>query len=162
MTMKTIKLFISIILGALCISSCEKTDENTWQRFYGYEKEDVIGHYEANSDTACYSEQPTEGVVVYPNTIIDITSMDGNLVRFLIVIPNTIDKYFTGLAVVNENDSDLSFHNNSEDVLMTVYKNQQNQVRLHGRERRCRYNAEGELIDCVLHGFDVIKTANNE
>ncbi|MBR4391393.1 MAG: hypothetical protein IKT08_04735 [Bacteroidales bacterium] len=155
--MKTLNIFICLMLGALCFSSCEKTKDNTWQRFYGFSKEDIVGHYEANPDTTCYSELPTEGVVVYPNTIIDITSMDGDLVKFHIVIPNTINKYFTGLAVINESDSEISFHNNNEDVHMTVYKNQQNQVRLHGRERRCRYDAEGEIIDCIIHGFDVIQ-----
>lgn len=160
--MKKLPIFIALLLSTWFFCSCGKNEDNTWQRFFSYSKEDIVGHYESNPDTTVYGELPTEGVTIYPNTTIDIISLDGNLVRLHIVIPNTINKYFTGSTAIENSDSELSFHNNDEDVLMTVYKNEQGQVRLHGRERRCRYDAHDEIIDCVLHGFDVIKTSDNQ
>ena len=74
-------------------------------------------------------------------------------------IPDVINKVYTGTATMNENDTELSFHNYHEDILMSVYKNKQNQIRLQGRERKCKYNSEGEVVDCDVHGFDVVKTS---
>ena len=157
--MKKHLIIIALLVNALCFSACQKTEEETWKRFYGYTQADIVGHYEANPDSTYYSGLPTEGVVVYPNATIDITSIDSNLVQLRIIIPDVINKTFTGAAVMNENDSDLAFHNNNEDILMTVYKNVKNQVRLHGRESRVIYNADGEITDRIPHYFDVIKTS---
>ena len=140
-----------LLVSAVCLSSCKKTDENIWSRFYGYTKADIVGHYEANPDTSVYTPMPTEDVQFYSNATIDITSLDGDLVRLRII---------TGVATFSENDSNLGFHNtNNEDILMTVYKNAQNQVRLHGMERRYILNSDGEIINSIVHGFDVVKTS---
>lgn len=156
---KNIALLFLLISAAL-LNSCHKTEENVWIRFYGYTKADIVGHYEANPDTSVYTPMPTEDVQFYSNATIDITSLDGDLVRLRIIIPDVINKNFTGVATVNENDSNLGFHNtNKEDIIMTVYKNSQNQVRLHGMERRYILNSDGEIIDCIVHGFDVVKTS---
>lgn len=157
--MKKTLTFAALLLGILFFCSCEKTEVNSWERFYGFTQADVIGHYDANPDSSYYEPLPTEGVIVYPNATIDITPIDDNLVRLVLNIPDVIYKIFTGAAVYNENDSDMTFHDYNYDILMTVYKNPQNQIRLHGRERYCRYNDEGELINCTFHGFDVIKAS---
>lgn len=159
--MKKTLSIITLLIAAFLFTTCQKTQEDEWERFYGYTKADIVGHYEANPDSTSYSELPTEGVMVYPNATIDINELSDNLISLRIIIPDVINKYFTGEASMNENDSELSLHNYHEDILMTVYKNKQNQVRLQGRERRCIFNNEGEITDCILHGFDVIKTDNN-
>ena len=156
-------ILATLLITLVGLISCSKTKENEWSRFYGYTKADLIGHYEANPDDDAYPELPTEGVQVYRNVTIDIID-DGensNLVRLHIVIPNIINKNFSGAILSNESESDLAFHNNNEDILMTVYKNKQNVVRLNGRERRCTYNSNNELIDCVVHNFDVVATSNS-
>lgn len=161
--MKSIIVTIIMLLMAMGMISCGKNQDNEWERFYGYTKTDVIGHYEANPDESVYPELPTQGVQVYRNVSIDITQDNNSedLVRFHIVIPNIIDKTFTGTINSHGNESDMAFHKNKEDVLMTVYKNKQNQVRLNGRERLCRYDANDELIDCIVHGFDVVITSHS-
>lgn len=159
--MKINLTLIALLLGIFCFCSCTKPEEESWGRFYGFSQTDIIGHYDANPDSTCYESLPTEGVTVYPNATIDITAVDDNTIRLRIVIPDVINKTFTGTTIQNENDSDMSFHNYNDDILMTVYKDSQNQIRLHGRERTCRYNAEGELVNATFYGFDVIKTAVN-
>lgn len=160
--MKKPIIILLMLVSAMAFNACgDHEDDNAWSRFYGYTKDDIVGHYEANPDEACYAPLPTEGVVVYRNVTIDITPLENNSVSLRIIIPDVINKVFTGAANLNENDSDLSFHNYNEDILFTVYKNDQNQVRLHGRERYCIYDEDHELVDCILHGFDVIKTPAN-
>lgn len=159
--MKKIIAIVALLIGVMSFSSCEKSQDNEWERFYGYTKADIIGQYEANPDDECYPDLPTDGIEIYRDVTIEITEIgeNQNLVRFHIVIPDVINKYYTGVANPSENDSELAFNNSAyhEDVLMTVYKNKKNQVRLQGRERRCTYNSEGEVVDCNVHGFDVIK-----
>ena len=158
--MKRNLAIFALLIGAFLFFSCEKTPQNEWSRFFGYTKADVVGHYEANPNDEYYPEIPTEGVTVYRNVSIDIIDLgaDQNLVRFHIVIPEVINKIFSGVIRTTENESELAFHNgDTEDVLITVYKNNKGQVRLEGRERRCRYDAHNELIDCTIHGFDVLK-----
>lgn len=160
--MKKLFIILLMLVSATTLNSCgNDEDNNTWNRFYGYTKDDIVGHYEANPDEACYVPLPTEGVAVYRNVTIDITPLENNLVSLRIIIPNEINKVFTGAANLNENDSDLGFHNYNEDILFTVYKNEQNQVRLHGRERYCIYDENNEIVDCNIHGFDVIKAPAN-
>lgn len=152
-------LIIATLIGVFLFNSCDKKQENEWDRFYSFTKDDIIGHYEANPDNSVYVELPTEGVTIYPNATIDISALEGNFVRLQITIPDVINKVYTGTATMNENDTELSFHNYHEDILMSVYKNKQNQIRLQGRERKCKYNSEGEVVDCDVHGFDVVKTS---
>ena len=162
--MKRIIVITIMLIAAIGLNSCNKTEVNEWTRFYGYTKNDIVGHYTPNPDESAYPELPTNGVQVYRNATIDITDLgpEQNLVQLHIVIPDVINKTFSGVLYSNENESDLAFHNfNNEDILMTVYKNKQNQVRLHGRERRCGSDISGDLIDCALHGFDVVKTSNS-
>lgn len=157
--MKKTLILITLFIGALAFSSCDDK-EDEWNRFYGFTKADVVGHYEANPDEDCYPELPTGNIEVYRNVTIDINDMgqNNNLVSLHIVIPDIINVSFTGAVQINGNDSDMAFHNGTnEDILMTVYKNGKNQVRFHGRERRCSGISDGELVNCKTRGFDVIK-----
>jgi len=158
--MKKIIAIVTLLIGVLSLSSCEKSPEDEWERFYGYTKADIIGHYEAIVGEEYYPDLPTEGVTVYPTASIDIIEQgeNQNLVRLHIVIPDVINKYFSGAINSADYESEMAFSNSSEDILMTVYKNKDNQVRLQGRERRCIHNSDGELLNCILHGFDVVKT----
>ncbi|MBR4147079.1 MAG: hypothetical protein IKU00_04210 [Bacteroidales bacterium] len=157
--MKKASLFL-IALCLLCLS-CEKTPVNEWDRFYGFTKDDIVGHYEANPDESLYQELPTQGVTVYSNATIDITSLSGNSISIRIVIPSVINKVFSGAVNNEENSSDLVLRNFNEDIMMTVYKNSKGQIRMHGRVKRYRYDSDGILIDSNYYGFDVIKSTEN-
>ena len=159
----------SLLLIAICLlfASCGKDPELEWGRFYGFTQADIIGHYEANPDESLYQELPTEGVAVYNNAVIDITAVGSTSISLHVVIPDKINKTFSGpLNMSDGNRSDITLTtvintSNKEDVWMTVYKNDKGQVRFHGRVKRYYYNTEpgheNELIKSDNWGFDVIK-----
>jgi hypothetical protein len=161
---KTSLLLIAI---SLLFASCGKDPEPEWGRFYGFTQTDVVGHYEANPDESLYEPLPTEGVAVYNNATLDVSAVGATAVSIHIVIPGKVNKTFSGpLNMSDENRSDIALTNiinttNKEDIMMTVYKNDKNQVRFHGRVKRYYYNTEpgheNELVDCDNWGFDVIK-----
>ena len=67
------KRIINILAMTLCVMlfvSCKKSTENEWQRFWGFTKDDIAGHYNANPDESLYEELPTEGIKVYDNATI--------------------------------------------------------------------------------------------
>lgn len=154
MTMKRLLYLAALLI--LCVS-CGKDPNEEWSRFFGFTKTDIVGHYEANPDPCVYPELPTEGVVVYDNATVEVIDLSDNLVSFRLVIPETLNKVFTGSVPTDGSSSDLGFHNNHEDVLLTVYKNGKGQVRFHGRYRYY-YSDKGGPEDADIYGFDVIKT----
>lgn len=150
--------FLLLICTVFLCASCEKTEDNEWNRFYGFTQTDIVGHYEANPDESLYEELPTAGIEVYRDVSIDLTAQSETLLTLHIVIPGTINKTFTGTIDMNdEHRSDLVLNNFNEDIMMTVYKNEEGQVRFHGRVKHYYYNAEGELSSSRNWGFDVLK-----
>ena len=148
---------MATLLCFVLFTSCEEENVNEWQRFYGFTKDDIIGHYEANPDESLYEELPTAGVIVYDNAVIDVIDQSDDLVSIRINIPGVLTKVFFGTIYYAEYNSDLVFTNGNEDLRMTVYKNNLNQVRFHGREKRYYYDADHVLVDSDNYGFDVIK-----
>lgn len=163
--MKKASLFLIAI--SLLFASCGKDPEPEWGRFYGFTQTDVVGHYEANPDESLYEPLPTEGVAVYNNATLDVSAIGATAVSIHIVIPGKVNKTFSGpLNMSDENRSDIALTNiintaNKEDIMMTVYKNDKNQVRFHGRVKRYYYSTEpgheNELVKSDDWGFDVIK-----
>ena len=163
--MKKASLFLIAI--SLLFASCGKDPEPEWGRFYGFTQTDVVGHYEANPDESLYEPLPTEGVAVYNNATLDVSAIGSTAVSIHIVIPGKVNKTFSGpLNMSDENRSDIALTNiintaNKEDIMMTVYKNDKNQVRFHGRVKRYYYSTEpgheNELVKSDDWGFDVIK-----
>ena len=158
---------ILIIAITLLLASCGKPKEE-WNRFYGFTQADVVGHYEANPDESLYEPLPTEGVAVYDNATMDISAVGNASISLHVVIPGTINKTFSGpINMSDENRSDITLTNvinntNKEDVMMTVYKNEEGRVRFHGRVKRYYYRIDNETHQLILErsdnwGFDVIK-----
>ncbi len=160
--MKNTKTLLAIIFGLLLVStSCNKTPvQSEWSRFYGFTTTDIVGHYEANPDESIYQDLPTEGVEVYDNASIDIVALSENAISLRIVIPEVLNKNFTGTINANDDSSDIVLSNFNEDIRMTVYKNNKGRVRFHGRVKHYYYNAEHELVNSNNYGFDVIMTAS--
>lgn len=161
---------IALCLIALCFlnASCDKDNENEWGRFYGFTQADVVGHYEANPDESLYEELPTAGIAVYNNASIDVEAVGNVSVSMHIVIPSKINKTFSGpLDMSDDNRSDIVITDvinstNKEDIMLTVYKNNDGQVRFHGRVKHYYYRWNSETQQLVLErsdnwGFDVIK-----
>ncbi|MBQ5957728.1 MAG: hypothetical protein IJL44_00900 [Bacteroidales bacterium] len=161
--MKKIYLLISLV-GLLFLSvSCEHPEDNPWSRFYDFSSSDVIGTYSANPDESVYEESPTPGVVVYDNASVTITELGDGLVMVRVIIPDQINKVFTGAIEQNSSNGILLLNQGSyEEFSATVYKGNQGQIRLQGHESRTYYNAEGEISDKKIYGFDVIKTENGK
>jgi hypothetical protein len=161
--MKRTTLFLLTFLAmAFLCASCGK-NKNTWERFYGYTKAEILGNYEANPDSELYEELPTEGVVVYPEVELSITEYDEDLVNVRIRIPDQFYRNFRGMVALNEDDSEISIGGDDRsDILMTVYKNAQNQIRLHGRVRTPSHWDQNGPDDYNIYGFDVLKIENNE
>lgn len=157
--MKKKSIFLSILLGLLVIFiSCGHEEENPWSRFYSYTGADIIGTYSPNPDESAYEESPTPGVVVYDNATVTITDLSDGLVMIRVVIPDKINKVFSGSVDQNSGSGILLMRQgNYEEFHATVYKNSQGQVRLEGYESRTIYNADGEVTDKKIYGFDVIK-----
>ena len=162
------KASLLLIAISLLFASCGKDPEPEWGRFYGFTQTDVVGHYEANPDESLYESLPTEGVVVYNNATLDVSAVGATAVSIHIVIPGKVNKTFSGpLDMSDENRSDIALLNvinttNKEDLLLTVYKNDQGQVRFHGRVKRYYYRIDQDTQQLYLYksdnwGFDVIK-----
>lgn len=155
------KRITSLLATALCLiffASCEKDPVKEWDRFFGFTKEDVLGHYEANPDESLYQDLPTEGVKVYSDAVIDVVALSDDLVSIRIRIPSvSLNKVFSGVIFSEATNSDIIMKNGNEDISMTVYKNDDGQVRFHGRQKRYYYDADQVLVDSDNYGFDVIK-----
>lgn len=162
------KVALIVIAVGLLLTSCGKDPEAEWDRFYGFTQADVVGHYEANPDESLYEALPVEGIAVYNTTKMDLTA-EGNISLSLhIVIPGHVNKTFSGpINMSNDNRSDIVLTNvinslNKEDIMMTVYKNEEGQVRFHGRVKRYYYKIDPKTQKPYLErsdnwGFDVIK-----
>ena len=162
------KISLLLIAFTLLFAACGKDPEKEWGRFYGFVQSDVVGHYEANPDESLYEPLPTEGIVVYDNATLDVSAVGTAAVSVHIVIPGKINKTFSGsLDMSDEDRSDITLttvinSTNKEDIWMTVYKNNQGQVRFHGRVKRYYYRIDQETHQSYLYrsdnwGFDVIK-----
>jgi len=157
--MKKTSILFSAILGFLFLfTACEQQEEEEWTRFYDYTKADIIGHYEANPDESFYPEYPTEGVVFYKNAVVDIQDLSGDMISLRVYIPDVTTKVYTGVVDNQESTAEIILTNHSagNDILLTVYKNKDQQIRLHGRDRHCVQDSEG-VLDCDFNGIEVIK-----
>lgn len=149
------RITILLTLCVIVFTSCKK--DPVWNRFFGYTKDDIVGHYEANPDESLYEDLPTEGVKVYSNAVLDITSLSNDLISIRIVIPDVINKVFSGPVYSAADNSDIVLLNGDDDIQMTVYKSDKGEIRLHGRQKRYHYDASNVLVSSENYGFDVIK-----
>lgn len=158
--MRKIRILLSAILGLLLFATAckQEGEEQEWVRFTGYTKADIIGRYEANPDESCYPDYPVDGMVFYTNTTITIEDLSGNMISLRVVIPNVTTKVYTGVAGNEENGTEIILTNHSagNDILLTVYKNKDGKIRLHGRDRHCVKDSEG-VLNCDFNGIEVIK-----
>ena len=149
------------------LASCGKPEEE-WNRFYGFTQADVVGHYEANPDQSLYDELPTSGIAVYNNASMDVAAVGEHSLSIHFVIPGKVNKTFSGPIDMHDEDrSDIVLTTvinttNKEDIWITVYKNDEGQVRFHGRVKRYYYRYDSDTEEYYLYrsdnwGFDVIK-----
>lgn len=164
--MRKVALIITAI--TFMMVSCGKDPEAEWERFYGFTQADVVGHYEANPDESLYEALPTEGVVVYDNATIDVSPVGNVSISVQVVIPGNVNKTISGpINMSDDNRSDIIVTNvintlSKEDIMMTVYKNEEGGVRFHGRVKRYYYERDPETHKIYLDrsdnwGFDVLK-----
>lgn len=162
------KNLLFLIAISLVFASCGKDPEDEWSRYYGYTQADIVGHYEANPDQSLYEDLPTTGISVYSNASIDIGAVGNASISLHVVIPGKVNKDFRGpIDMSDDNRSDIVLSNvidslNKEDIMMTVYKNEEERVRFHGRVKRYFYKRDPKTHKIYLDrsdnwGFDVIK-----
>ncbi len=157
--MKRISTLLATVLCVFLFASCDKDPVNEWQRFWGYTKADLIGHYDANPDESLYETLPTAGVKVYPNASVEVIDLSENLVSVRLTIPGTVNIVFSGTVYSASDNSDFVLANGNDDIRMTVYKNSKGDVRFHGVQKRYFYDANHVLDHSNNYGFDVIKKA---
>lgn len=158
--MKKITTILATAFFAILFTSCKKDSADQWERFWGFTKDDVVGQYTANPDESLYEDLPTEGVKVYSDASLEIRSLSGDLISIQLTIPNVIKKVFSGTLYSDPSNSDLAIKNSeTEDIRMTVYKNANGDVRLHGLHKRYYYDANHVVDHSDNYGFDVIKKA---
>lgn len=157
--MRKTTLSLSILLSLLVLFiSCEKQKEKTWTSFYDFTVADIAGSYVPNPDESVYEESPTDGMTVYDNASLTITELSDNNISVRIIIPDEINKVFTGNIEPNNNLAIIKLTQGLyESFTANVYKDSQNQIRLSGYESRSIYGANSELVDKKVYGFDVIK-----
>lgn len=157
--MKRISTLLATVLCVILFASCEKDAVSEWQRFWGYTKADLIGHYDANPDESLYEALPTAGVKVYSDASIEVIDLSGNLVSVRLTIPGTLNIVFSGTVYSASDNSDFALVSGNDDIRMTVYKNSKGDVRFHGVQKRSFYDANHVLDHSKNYGFDVIKKA---
>ena len=119
----------------------------------------MVGHYEANPDQSVYEELPTEGVTIYPTATVDIIDLSGDMVTVRVTIPDVLNQAFSNVVESDENSSDMDFNNFNETLHITVYKDADNRIRLHGSVRQQGAgNDQNGFPIYTFYGFDVIKT----
>lgn len=157
--MRKTALHLSLALGLLILfSSCEKPKEKTWISFYDFTVADIVGTYSANTDESVYEDSPTPGTTVYQNATVTITELSESNISVRVVIPDQINKAFTGSIETNNSLAIIKLTQGLyETFTANVYKDSQNRIRLNGNESRSIYDANGELVDKKVYGFDVVK-----
>ena len=146
------KIILGILMGmVLMTTSCQKENVDEWTRFTTFVKEDLIGHYEANPDETYYEDYPVQDMTVHRNATVNIRNYSGNLIEVQVVIPELLNQTFTGTPNVEGYNSNLLMHNTSCDLILDVYKNDKNQIRLHGSV--IEMVGESKIIKV----FDVVK-----
>lgn len=147
-----------VLLLFFCLTtlftSCDK-DKIHWEKYFGYTREAVLGHYESIDDESYYGNIPTENVDLYDNVSLDVEAGSGNLTRIHVVIPDRLNKWFSGIVPLNDDDFiiDMTVEGfDNYDFLATVYKSEEGIIRLHGRVVK---DLGPESNKC--YGFDVIK-----
>ena len=157
--MRKTALSLFILLSLLVLSiSCEKQKEKTWSSFYDFTVADIAGSYVSNPDESIYEESPTAGTSLYDNVSLTITELSDNNISVRIIIPDQINKVFTGSIEPNNSLAIIKLSQGFyESFTANVYKDSQNRIRLSGNESISYYDANGEVVDKKVHGFDVIK-----
>ena len=146
------KIILGILMGmVLMTTSCQKENVDEWTRFTTFVKEDLIGHYEANPDETYYEDYPVQDMTVHRNATVNIRNYSGNLIEVQVVIPELLNQTFTGTPNVEGYNSNLLMHNTACDLILDVYKNDKNQIRLHGSV--IEMVGESKIIKV----FDVVK-----
>ena len=155
-------LRLSIVLSLLVLfNACEKPVEKTWTSFYDFTVADIEGTYTANPDESVYEDSPTSGTNLYDNASLTITALSDNNISVRIIIPDLINRVFTGSIEQNNSLALIKLTQGLyESFTANVYKDSQNRIRLNGNESHSIYNANGELTDKKIYGFDVIKAEN--
>lgn len=147
------KVMMIVAAMVLLMTGCQP-EKDEWSRFYGFTKADIVGNYIANPDESCYEDYPVEDVTTHRNAQVDVIDLGGDLVEVRVAIPNVIHKSYTGVVGTEGHDTEIIFSDYSDnDLVLDVYKNTQNQVRLHGRVRQVVTAGILTKVDV----FDVVK-----
>ena len=173
--MKNIKYLSGMLMLGLLFVSCEKqSQENEWNKHYGYTNEEIAGRYSFSNISDAF-DGLSEGAYCHicEDAKIDITAESGNAIEFKINCPSDeLNRTFEGRPSMTDNDflinmtlPSASAHPTYE-LTAYVYKNSQGDIRIHGFARHVIYetvyNPATEQNDYVPKArinyyFDVIK-----
>ena len=102
-------------MGLLVLfNACTKPEEKTWTSFYDFTVADIAGTYTANPDESVYEESPTPGTNLYDNASLTITQLSDNNISVRVIIPDQINKVFTGSIEQNNGLAIIKLSQGSE------------------------------------------------
>ena len=171
--MKKINYLSALIIFGLFFVSCEKPEENEWNKYYGYSNEEIAGTYSFSNISDAF-DGLTESAYCHicEDATINITAASGSGIEFKVNCPNeTFSRTFEGKPRVDNDDFLINLTAPSwgtypdYELTVSVYKNDQGDTRLHGFARRIIYEVvtnpngitEHRIKSKINYYFDVIK-----
>lgn len=171
---KNIKyLSVLLVLGFLFVSCEKQPQENEWKKYYGYTIEEIVGSY-SFSNVADAFDGLTEGTYCHicEDAKVNITATSGSTIEFKLNCPSDeFNRTFEGRPCFTDDDFLINMtapsgspHPDYE-LTVYVYKNDKNDIRLHGFARHITYqivnNPDGTTDYNVKtntnYYFDIIK-----
>lgn len=163
-------VYLSLLLS-LCVAfvSCKDQKESKeWESFYGYTVEDIIGEYGfSNLINAFDGLTESDYCHICDDAEISVVALTNTSVQFNFNCAGLgFDKSFMGRPTLNDNDflirmaTTLQYQSGKlKDYQLTsyVYRNANQDLRLHGYVTENIYEADTVLLDRINYYFDVIK-----
>ena len=143
-----------LMLFALVLTSCSDDKKSEWSYFHGFTIEDIVGSYSwSNLDNAFDGLLESSNCHICDDGKVTVTQIAGSMVRFrfeseLASFSRTVEDN----ATEDGNDFMIKMEEYPFEVSAYVYKNDKNQIRLHGFVRK--NTAE---LGSINYYFDVIK-----
>lgn len=143
--MKRFFLPVLLVIGLLASVSCER-QKNKWSKFFGYTHDDIVGTYSFSNVKDAFDGleevEETHHCDLCADAEITIAAISDHTIRFSINCPSAnFTRDYTGSASINSGDFKIDMttgflYSGSKirayNLMAYVYKNEAQQVRLHG------------------------------
>lgn len=143
--MKRFFLPVLLVIGLLASVSCER-QKNKWSKFFGYTHDDIVGTYSFSNVKDAFDGleevEETHHCDLCDDAQITIAAISDRTIRFSINCPSAnFARDYIGSASINSSDFKIDMTTGflfsgskirAYNLMAYVYKNEAQQVRLHG------------------------------